>query len=116
MRATASAGKGGRRLPSSRTGLAWRKKSNSRGVPYELRRFSPRLETGATGHEVDCRFVISGTQVGDLMAVPKGDVDDVLPGIPILRFANGRGIERLPSADMAEPYDADRAIPMPQAA
>lgn len=80
---------------------------------------NPRLEVldiFASGDKVTCRFVMSGTHTGTFMGVPKSDADYVLPGITILKFADGRVVERWSNADMLGLMMQIGAIPAPQAA
>ena len=51
------------------------------------------------GDKVACRFVVEATHQGPFFGVPATGRGVVLPGITILRFADGRCVERWSQAD-----------------
>lgn len=53
----------------------------------------------AAGDKVVCRFVMHGSHQGDFMGVPPTGKPIALPGITILRFAEGKCVERWSQAD-----------------
>jgi steroid delta-isomerase-like uncharacterized protein len=65
------------------------------------------------GDRIATRFVLSGTHSGPFMGVPASGRDVVLPGMTILKFADGQVIERWSSADMLGLLVQVGAVPAP---
>ena len=63
--------------------------------------------------KVVCRFVVHATHGGNFMGVPATGKPVALPGITILRFANGKCVERWSQADFLSAMVQIGAIPMP---
>lgn len=63
--------------------------------------------------KVACRFVVNATHGGNFMGVPATGKPVALPGITILRFANGKCVERWSQADFISAMIQIGAIPMP---
>lgn len=53
----------------------------------------------AGGDRVACRFMVSGMHRGPFRGMPATNKPFSLPGITILRFADGRCVERWSQAD-----------------
>jgi len=53
----------------------------------------------AAGDQVACRFVMTGTHQGEFNGIPATGKAIALPGITILRFAEGKCVERWNQAD-----------------
>ncbi len=60
-----------------------------------------------------CRFVVNATHGGNLMGVSATGKPVALPGITILRFVNGKCVERWSQADFLGAMVQIGAIPMP---
>ncbi|MEW6128618.1 MAG: ester cyclase [Acidobacteriota bacterium] len=56
-------------------------------------------EVFASGDKVACRFVMYATHQGDFNGLAATDKAIALPGITILRFANGKCVERWSQSD-----------------
>jgi predicted ester cyclase len=65
------------------------------------------------GDQVACRFTVRGTHQGELMGVPATGKDVTVPGITIMRFVNGKCIERWNQADFLGMLQQIGAIPAP---
>jgi predicted ester cyclase len=65
------------------------------------------------GDEIACRFAMSGTHSGTFLNVPATGRSYVLPGITILKFANGRVVERWSNADLLGLMVQLGAVPAP---
>lgn len=63
--------------------------------------------------KVACRFIVNATHGGNFMGVPATGKPVALPGITILRFANGKCVERWSQADFLSAMVQIGAIPMP---
>jgi steroid delta-isomerase-like uncharacterized protein len=59
------------------------------------------------------RFTLAGTQRGEFLGVPPTGLPMALPGITIIRFRDGRAIERWSQADMLGGLIQIGAIPAP---
>jgi steroid delta-isomerase-like uncharacterized protein len=55
--------------------------------------------TLAEGELLSCEFVAKGTHRGELMGIPTTGKAIVLPGVTILRFRDGKCVERWSQAD-----------------
>lgn len=66
-----------------------------------------------SGDKVVCRFVVNATHGGNFMGVPATGNPVSLPGITILRFANGKCVERWSQADFLGTMVQIGAIPIP---
>jgi predicted ester cyclase len=53
------------------------------------------------GDKLACRFVVRATHRGPLQGIPPSGRSVTLPGITILRFRDGRCVERWSQADFA---------------
>jgi predicted ester cyclase len=53
----------------------------------------------ASGDKVACRFVVQATHLGPFQGIPPTGKPVNLPGITILRFADGKCVERWSQAD-----------------
>lgn len=85
----------------------------------EAGRPNPKLEVLdalEADSKIACRFRMSGIHSGEFMHVPASSARYALPGITILRFENGRVVERWSSADMLGLLIQIGAIPAPAAA
>ncbi|MPY86949.1 MAG: hypothetical protein GEU99_03415 [Luteitalea sp.] len=60
----------------------------------------------AAGDRVACRFVIKAKQLGEFQGLPATGKSVHLPGLTILRFAEGRCVERWSQVDAASLLDA----------
>jgi steroid delta-isomerase-like uncharacterized protein len=67
------------------------------------------------GDEVVARFVLTGTHQGPLNGIPPTGVAVTLPGITILRFHDGKVVERWSQADFMGLLLQIGAIPVPGA-
>ena len=56
-------------------------------------------ETFAAGDKVVIRFVVNGVHGGPFQGIPATGKSVAVPGITILRFANGKCVERWSQAD-----------------
>lgn len=70
----------------------------------------------AEGDEVAVRFTLRGTHQGELMGVPATGKQLAMAGTAILRFANGKCVERWQNADDLGLMQQLGAIPAPEAA
>lgn len=68
----------------------------------------------AAGDKVVCRFVMAGTHQGDFNGIPATGKAIVLPGITILRFVDGKCVERWNQADFLGLLAQLGALPGPQ--
>ncbi len=69
----------------------------------------------AEGDEVAVRFTLRGTHQGELMGVPATGKQIVTTGTAILRFANGKCVERWENTDDLGLMQQLGAIPAPEA-
>lgn len=69
----------------------------------------------AAGDKIVCRFVMSGRHLGAFQGLPATGREFVLPGITILRFEDGRCVERWSQADFLGLMVQLGAIPAPGA-
>lgn len=67
----------------------------------------------AEGDQVVCRFTLRGTHRGELMGVPGTGKDVEIAGITILRFADGKCVERWNQADFLGLLRQIGAVPAP---
>lgn len=65
------------------------------------------------GDKVVTRYTMTGRHTGSFMGVPASGRNILLPGITILRFADGRCVERWSSADFLGLMTQIGAIPSP---
>lgn len=65
------------------------------------------------GDKVACRFVVEATHQGPFLGVPATGRRVTLPGITILRFANGKCVERWSQADFLAVMVQIGAVPAP---
>lgn len=63
--------------------------------------------------KIVCRFVVNATHNGDFMGVPPTGKPVAVPGITILRFADGKCVERWSQADWLSVMMQIGAIPTP---
>ncbi len=66
-----------------------------------------------SGDRLACRFTMSGAHSGPFMNIPASGKPYMLAGITMLRFANGRVVERWASADMLGLLVQIGAVPPP---
>lgn len=67
----------------------------------------------AEGDKVACRFHFEGTHRGELMGIPATGKQVSVPGITILRFKNGKCVERWSQADFMAMLQQIGAMPAP---
>ncbi len=67
----------------------------------------------AVSDKVVCRFVLHATHQGEFAGVPATGKHITLPGITILRFADGKCIERWSQADFLGLLGQIGALPIP---
>lgn len=70
----------------------------------------------AEGDEVACRYTFRATHRGEFMGVPPSGNRVTMAGMTILRFANGKCVERWQNADMLGLMQQLGAIPAPEGA
>lgn len=66
------------------------------------------------GNEVACRFTLRATHGGEFNGIPPTGREVSIPGITILRFENGRCIERWSQADFLGLLQQLGVIPAPE--
>lgn len=70
----------------------------------------------AEGDEVAARYTFHATHTGDFMGMPPTNKDVVMGGITILRFRDGKIVERWQNADLMGLMQQLGAIPAPEGA
>jgi steroid delta-isomerase-like uncharacterized protein len=65
----------------------------------------------ADGDKVVCRFAMSATHQGEFMQVPATGKRIILPGITILRFVDGKCVERWSQANFLSVLQQIGALP-----
>ncbi len=68
------------------------------------------------GDEVACRFVLRATHEGEFNGIPATGKEISLPGITILRFADGKCVERWSQADFLGLLQQLGVVPAPEGA
>lgn len=71
------------------------------------------LDVFGAGDRVVCRFEVQGTHDGPFQGLPATGRPFVLPGITILRFAEGRCVERWSQTDFLSLLQQLGAMPAP---
>lgn len=66
-----------------------------------------------SGDKLACRFVVEATHAGPFLGVPASGRRVMLPGITILRFENGKCVERWSQADFLGVMVQIGAVPAP---
>lgn len=77
---------------------------------------APRItveDTFAAGDRIACRFVMTARHAGPFQGLPATGRDIALPGITILRFEDGRCVERWSQADFLGLMVQLGAVPAP---
>ncbi len=67
----------------------------------------------AEGDKLACRFSLRATHRGELMGIPASGKPVLLPGITILRFRDGKCVERWSQADFLGLLQQIGAVPPP---
>lgn len=70
----------------------------------------------AEGDEVACRYTFRATHQGEFIGIPPSSNRVTMAGMTILRFANGKCVERWQNADMLGLMGQLGAIPAPEGA
>lgn len=65
----------------------------------------------ASGDKVTCRFVVQGRHLGPFQGIPSTGREFSLPGITILRFVEGKCVERWSQADFLSLLQQLGALP-----